>query len=101
VLAGDLDELISPQNSRMMAKLIPGAKLVVIPGCGHRVMWEATDECVLLITGFIATAHDERIFAPQLIDRESRVPDKLDLLNSSLELFAKWPLSRQGQGWIR
>jgi pimeloyl-ACP methyl ester carboxylesterase len=92
VLAGDLDELISPQNSRMMAKLIPGAKLVVIPGCGHRVMWEATDECVLLITGFIATAHDERIFAPQLIDRESRVPHMLDLLNSSLELFAKWPL---------
>ena len=51
VLTGDLDELISPQNSRMLAKLIPGAKLIVIPGCGHRVMWEATDECSRRISG--------------------------------------------------
>lgn len=93
VLTGDLDELISPQNSRMMAKIIPGAKLVVIPGCGHRVMWEATDECVLLINGFIASAHDGRAVVPALSSaRENRSLDMLDILNSSLGLFAQWPL---------
>jgi pimeloyl-ACP methyl ester carboxylesterase len=93
VLTGDLDELISPQNSRMMAKLVPGAKLVIIPGCGHRVIWEATDECVLLITGFIATAHGERTVAPSSGDRVSSAPDMFDFFNSSLELFAQWPFA--------
>src|SRR3984893_8909236 len=48
VLTGDLDQLVSPQNSRFIAGHIPGARLIVIPGCGHRMMWEATDECVWL-----------------------------------------------------
>jgi pimeloyl-ACP methyl ester carboxylesterase len=99
MLTGDLDELISPQNSKMMAKLVPGAKLVIIPACGHRVMWEATDECVMLITGFIATAHDERAVAPPSRARESRAPDMFDVLNSSLELFAKWPLAAARAGF--
>ena len=46
VLTGDLDQLVSPQNSKFIASLIPGARLIVIPDCGHRMMWEATDECV-------------------------------------------------------
>jgi pimeloyl-ACP methyl ester carboxylesterase len=53
VLTGDLDELISAQNSRKLAKLIPGAKLVILPGRGHRVMWEATEECVSIIARFL------------------------------------------------
>src|ERR1700752_2815985 len=53
VLTGDLDELISPRNSRLIAGLIPGARLIVIPGCGHRLMWEATDECAALVTEFL------------------------------------------------
>ena len=44
VLTGDLDQLIPPQNSRILAKLIPGATLVVMPGGGHRVLWEAVEE---------------------------------------------------------
>ena len=99
VLTGDLDELIPAQNSKVLAKLIPGAKLVVIPGCGHRVMWEATDECVLLVTGFIATAHDERAVALPPSDLESRAPDMLDLFNSSMELFARWPLAAARVGF--
>jgi pimeloyl-ACP methyl ester carboxylesterase len=98
VLTGDLDELISPQNSRMLAKLIPGARLIVIPGRGHRVMWEATDECTLLIAEFIATADDDRIFAPHSGDSDSRLPGMLDVFASSLELFAKWPLALLGAG---
>jgi pimeloyl-ACP methyl ester carboxylesterase len=99
VLTGDLDELISPQNSRMMAKLIPGAKLMIIPGRGHRVMWEASDECASSIGEFIAAVHDERIFAPYRDDRESRIPDLLNVFTSSLELFAKWPFVAMGVGF--
>jgi pimeloyl-ACP methyl ester carboxylesterase len=98
-VTGDLDELISPQNSKMMAKLVPGAKLMIIPGCGHRVMWEATDECASLIAGLITASRDERIVAPYSGDRESRVPGMLDVFASSLELLAKWPLVMMGAGF--
>lgn len=53
VLTGDRDELIPPQNSQMMSTLIPNAKLAVIPGGGHRVLWEATEICVDLIIRFL------------------------------------------------
>src|SRR5262249_33962166 len=58
VLTADLDELISPLNSRLIAGLIPGARLIVIPGCGHRMMWEATDECVGYVTEFLTGVSD-------------------------------------------
>jgi pimeloyl-ACP methyl ester carboxylesterase len=99
VLTGDLDELISPQNSRMMAKLIPGAKLMIIPGRGHRVMWEASDECASSISEFIAAVHDERIFAAYWGDHQSQLPGLLDVFASSLELFAGWPLAVMGAGF--
>jgi pimeloyl-ACP methyl ester carboxylesterase len=35
VLTGEEDILIPPDESRSMAKAIPGAKLVVLPACGH------------------------------------------------------------------
>src|SRR5713101_6212265 len=61
VLTGDLDQLISPQNSKIIASLIPGAKLIIIPGCGHRVMWEATDECVAFVGEFLANVYQGRL----------------------------------------
>jgi esterase/lipase len=59
ILTGDLDELISPENSQKIASLVPSAKLFVVPGCGHRVMWEATDECFSFIKEFLQTNHEE------------------------------------------
>ncbi len=35
VLSGDRDMLISNEFSKEMAQMIPGAKLVIIPDCGH------------------------------------------------------------------
>jgi pimeloyl-ACP methyl ester carboxylesterase len=99
VLTGDLDELISPQNSRMMAKLIPGAKLIIIPGRGHRVMWEASDECTSSVSEFIAAVHDERVSAPYWGDHQSQLPGLFDVFTSSLELFARWPLAVMGAGF--
>src|SRR5215471_19542153 len=56
VLTGALDELIPPANALMMAKLIPGARLVLIPACGHRVLWETTQTCLDLIIDFLGAA---------------------------------------------
>ena len=66
VLTGDLDRLVSPQNSKFIASLIPGASLIVIPGCGHRMMWEATDECIGFVTEFLTGVSEERRDNPAL-----------------------------------
>src|SRR6516162_1571839 len=64
VLTGDLDELIRPQNSVGMAKLIAGAKLVVLKGAGHRVLWEATQTCLDLLIDFLGALHGEQASLP-------------------------------------
>jgi 3-oxoadipate enol-lactonase len=53
VITGDRDELIPPQNSKVLASLIPGARLVVLRGCGHRAIWEVTNQCAALIANFL------------------------------------------------
>jgi pimeloyl-ACP methyl ester carboxylesterase len=91
VLTGDLDELISAQNSRKIAKLIPGAKLIVIPGRGHRVMWEATEECVSLIAPFLNSTDEEcaaRV-PPQV--NGNAVPTPADALVPLVAPFLRWP----------
>jgi len=93
VLTGDSDELIAPQNAKMMANIIPHSKLVIVPDCGHRVMWEATDECVLLISGFVATAGEGRNLARQTSGRAHREADVFDFVSPSLQLLAQWPFA--------
>jgi 3-oxoadipate enol-lactonase len=60
VLTGELDQLVPPRNSRIIADLIPRSKLVVIPECGHRVMWEALDRSVSVIFGFLEDPREAR-----------------------------------------
>jgi pimeloyl-ACP methyl ester carboxylesterase len=102
VLTGDLDELMSPQNSRLITGLIPRASLIVIPGCGHRVMWEATNECVGFVTEFLTGVSEEPSDNPSLsVSRNgqtSAVADFINFLTPALELFASWPwmLARAG-----
>jgi pimeloyl-ACP methyl ester carboxylesterase len=93
LLTGDQDELISPENSEMMATLIPGARLTIIPGRGHRVIWEASEACASLIGEFIAGGHDGRNFMPRRRDREDRPPGLLEAFTSSLSLVARWQLA--------
>ena len=102
VLTGDLDELMSPQNSRLIAGLIPRASLIVIPGCGHRVIWEATDECVGFVTEFLTGVSEEPRGSPSLSvsqnGQTSAVADFISLLTPAVALFASWPwmLARAG-----
>lgn len=40
VITGDADRVVPPENSRRIARRIPGAKLVVLPGAPHRLFAE-------------------------------------------------------------
>ena len=93
VLTGDLDELIPPQNSALMAKLIPDAKLIVIPGGGHRVLWEATQTCVELIVEFLTSNRDDWTLQPQPDVEQGLALPASHALISAFELFMTWPLA--------
>jgi pimeloyl-ACP methyl ester carboxylesterase len=91
VLTGDLDELIPPKNSLMMAKCIPGAKLVVIHGGGHRVLWEAQDRCFDLIVDFLKPAFIEQAALPPPETSHLRARTASKPSPSTIELLANWP----------
>jgi 3-oxoadipate enol-lactonase len=44
VLHGDEDALVSPRRGRELAARIPGARLVMIPACGHMLTTDAEEE---------------------------------------------------------
>jgi 3-oxoadipate enol-lactonase len=101
VLTGDLDQLISPRNSKFIASRVPGASLIVIPSCGHRVMWEATDECVGFITEFLANVYDGRrynVAAPVSQDDQWPLAEFVNFFTPAVELFTNWPWMLAGLG---
>ena len=90
VLTGDLDKLIPPQNSRILAKLIPSATLVVMPGGGHRVLWEAVKDCTALITEFLTSIPNGTV---QDVGSQPRTATPPQLLSSGAASLATWPLA--------
>jgi pimeloyl-ACP methyl ester carboxylesterase len=46
VLVGDRDKLTPPRHGERLAELIPHAKLRTLPGRGHMLMYEATEDVV-------------------------------------------------------
>ena len=60
VLTGASDQLVPPRNSKIIADLIPHSRLVVIPGCGHRVMWESPDQSASIVRDFLEDPSDVR-----------------------------------------
>jgi pimeloyl-ACP methyl ester carboxylesterase len=52
VVVGTADALTPPRDSRRIAELIPGSRLVEYPGGGHMLMYERTDELDALIMDF-------------------------------------------------
>ncbi len=101
VMTGDLDELVSPQNSKFIASLIPGASLIVIPGCGHRMMWEATDECVGFVTEFLTGVAEGRrklSAMPAALDADRALAEFGNFFTPAMELFANWPWILVGAG---
>lgn len=101
VLTGDLDRLVSPQNSKFIASHIPGASLIVIPGCGHRMLWEATDECIGFVTEFLTGASGERrdsLDMPVSQDGHNPLADSIGFFTPAADLFTNWPWMLAGAG---
>ncbi|HEX2568193.1 MAG TPA: alpha/beta fold hydrolase [Polyangia bacterium] len=49
ILTGEADALVPADNSRVLAELIPGARLVLLPGAGHLFPLECEDATVAAI----------------------------------------------------
>jgi 3-oxoadipate enol-lactonase len=58
VLHGDADTVVDPRNSALLARRIPRAELVTLPGLGHLFFWEDPEAFVDAVVGFL-TARDE------------------------------------------
>jgi len=56
VITGDRDRLVPPANSRRLAALIPGARLLELPGAGHVFPVERPGETVAALTEFFLGA---------------------------------------------
>src|SRR5207244_4339379 len=50
VLTGDADRLVPPQNSEVLARAIPGARLHTLAGAGHAFPLEREEETVRALT---------------------------------------------------
>jgi pimeloyl-ACP methyl ester carboxylesterase len=53
IVAGDYDEAILRAHTEKMARLIPSAKLVILPGVSHFAMLQAPDEYTAAVRAFI------------------------------------------------
>jgi poly(3-hydroxyoctanoate) depolymerase len=54
VVTGDDDPIVPAGNSRILASLIPGARLAVIPGGGHLMLFDSPAQVLPPVTGFLA-----------------------------------------------
>jgi pimeloyl-ACP methyl ester carboxylesterase len=60
VITGDADRLVPAENSRRLARMIPGARLVELPGAGHCFPVERLDETTRHLREFFAEAEASR-----------------------------------------
>ncbi|MGL6110330.1 MAG: alpha/beta fold hydrolase, partial [Rubrivivax sp.] len=54
VVCGESDLLTPPEHAREMAALIPGARLELLPGCGHLLTWEQPERVNALLIDWLA-----------------------------------------------
>lgn len=53
VLHGDADAVVDPRNGKVLARRIPGARLVIFPGLGHLLPWEDPGGFARAVTSFL------------------------------------------------
>lgn len=58
VLTGDDDPLIPVSNGQVLAALINGARLVVVPGGGHLMLFDSQDEVGPIVADFLVSPAD-------------------------------------------
>jgi pimeloyl-ACP methyl ester carboxylesterase len=54
VVCGESDQLTPPECSREMAEAIPGARLELLPECGHMLTWERPERVNALLIDWLA-----------------------------------------------
>ena len=53
VITGDADRLTPPENSRLLAQRIPGARLELLPGAGHDFTTDQPERSVDIVSAFL------------------------------------------------
>jgi pimeloyl-ACP methyl ester carboxylesterase len=54
VVCGDADLLTPPEHAQEMAQAIPGARLEIVPTCGHLLNWEQPERVNALLLDWLA-----------------------------------------------
>ena len=54
VIAGREDRLVPPENAAILAERLPNAELQLIPGLGHRLIWENPSGVARRVNAFLA-----------------------------------------------
>lgn len=49
VIGGEFDRIFPPEHSRAIAAAVPGARLEIVPGTGHGLLFERADRCLELL----------------------------------------------------
>lgn len=58
VVHGSADTVVDPRNAKLLAGLIPGARLVTFPGLGHLLFWEDPAGFAAVVTSFLLDSGD-------------------------------------------
>jgi poly(3-hydroxyoctanoate) depolymerase len=53
VISGADDPIVPPANARLLARLIPGAELEIVPGAGHLLLMEQTELVATRVATFL------------------------------------------------
>lgn len=54
VVAGGADVVVDPRNAELLAKLIPDARVEIVPDRGHLLVWEDAGRVAKLVTEFLS-----------------------------------------------
>jgi pimeloyl-ACP methyl ester carboxylesterase len=60
VIHGETDKLIPPENAKILAERIKGARLVMLPHASHVFITDQTEATVRAITEFLQARSSER-----------------------------------------
>ncbi len=53
IVASEYDEMVRRENSEEMARLIPGARLIILPGVSHFALWQDPSGYNAALTDFL------------------------------------------------
>lgn len=67
VIWGDRDRLVDPALAPRLASVVPGARLLVLPGVGHVAMLEAPEATARAVLGLVESADAHRADNPSLL----------------------------------